>query len=189
MQIKVLGMDPSLRNWGLAAGVLDLDTGCLSSVELELIQPKEESSKQVRKNSKDLEIAQILSDDLKSWIYGARAVFVEVPVGSQSARAMASYGICVGILGAFQAHGVQLIEVSPTEVKTALTGLKNATKEQMIAKATELYPHANWPRHRGAIANKAEHLADALGAIHAGVRTPVFKNLMQLLKQPGITLS
>ena len=182
MQIPVLGMDPSLRNWGLAAGVLDLSTGILTDLDLTVIQPKEETSKQVRKNSKDLEIAELLARDLKAPMYAARVIFVEVPVGSQSARAMASYGVCVGILGAMQAHGIQVIEVTALEVKKALTGNKGATKEQMIQKAMELYPGANFPMHKGKPANKAEHVADAIGAIHAGVRTPVFQNLMQLLQ-------
>jgi Holliday junction resolvasome RuvABC endonuclease subunit len=181
MKIPVLGMDPSLRNWGLAAGALDLETGYLTGLHLKVIQPKEETSKQVRKNSKDLEIAKVLAFELEEYIGAAKAIFVEVPVGSQSARAMASYGVCVGILGSLQARGIQLIEVTATEVKLALTGNKNATKDQMIAEAVKRYPEANFPMHKGKPANKAEHVADAIGSIHAGVRTPVFKNLMRLL--------
>lgn len=181
MQIPVLGMDPSLRNWGLAAGSLNLTTGALTGLYLRVIQPKEETSKQVRKNSKDLEIARLLALELEEFVGYAKAIFVEVPVGSQSARAMASYGVCVGILGSLQAQGYQLIEVTATEVKKALTNNKNATKEQMIAAAYGLYPEANFPRHCGKLASKAEHVADAIGAIHAGVKTPTFQNLMRLL--------
>lgn len=180
MEIPVLGMDPSLRNWGLASGFLDMSTGALSGVNLHLIQPKEETHKQVRKNSKDLEIAQILAEGLSPFLSVAQMIFVEVPVGSQSARAMASYGICVGILGAIKATGTTLIEVSPTEVKVAFTGNKTATKEEMIQKALELYPTANFPKHAGKITAKAEHVADALGAIHAGVKTPLFQQLRKI---------
>jgi hypothetical protein len=174
-------MDPSLRNWGLAAGWLDLQSGHLSDVHLQVIQPKEETSKQVRKNSKDLEIARLLVTDLNPLVWAAKVIFVEVPVGSQSARAMASYGICVGILGSFQACGFQLIEVSPNEVKTALTGKKDATKGQMIAAARHAYAGANWPMQKDqVIVSKAEHMADAIGAIHAGVHTAAFQQLMRL---------
>lgn len=182
MRIPVLGMDPSLRNWGLASGLLDLDTGVLELSEIQVIQPKEETSKQVRKNSKDLEIARKLAGDLLRPMQAAKAIFVEVPVGSKSARAMASYGICVGILGTMQAQNIQIIEVTALEVKQALTGNKNASKEQMIAAAIKDYPFAGWPIHQGKPAGKSEHMADAIGAIHAGVRTPTFQNLMQLLK-------
>lgn len=182
MKIPVLGMDPSLRNWGLASAALDLNTGEFSGLHLSLIQPKEEKHKQVRKNSKDLEIAKLLASGLDEAVRVAKVIFVEVPVGSQSARAMASYGVCVGILGSLQAAGHTLIEVSPAEVKVAFTGNKNATKEQMIAKAIELYPQANFPMHQGKITSKAEHVADAIAAIHAGVRTPAFQGLMRLFR-------
>lgn len=182
MQIRVLGMDPSLSNWGMASGMLNITSGVLSDVVLTLMSPEEIKSKQVRQNSKDLHRSEQLAQSAMEHARRAKIVFVECPVGSQSARAMASYGICVGILGALRAEGIQLIEVTPAEVKTALTGSKDATKAQMIAEATRLYPSANWCMHRNLYAQKNEHLADAIATIHAGVRTPAFKNLMRLLK-------
>jgi hypothetical protein len=52
----------------------------------------------------------------------------------------------------------------------------------MIDQAVKLYPQANFPRNRGKVQEKAEHVADAIAAIHAGVMTPVFQNLMRLLE-------
>lgn len=182
MKIPVLGMDPSLRNWGLAEAILDLDTGVLSTPKISLISPQDLKGKQVRQNSKDLHTARQLAEGAIKACRNARVVFVEVPVGSQSARAMASYGVCVGVLGGILAEGQQLIEVTPTEVKYCFTQDKTASKELMIQTAIEFYPDANWPRHRGAIAAKAEHMADAIAAIHAGVHTPMFQQLMALLK-------
>lgn len=178
-------MDPSMRNWGLAEAILDLETGMLSVPDLSLISVKEDDRKQVRQNSKDLEIAEQLSKAVLAAARRAQIVFVEVPVGSQSARAMASYGLCVGVLGAIRAEGIQLIEVTPTEVKLALTGIKHATKDQMIAAAKHIYPHANWPMHQGKPTSKAEHVADAIGAIYAGCKTPMFKNLLRILQPQG----
>jgi Holliday junction resolvasome RuvABC endonuclease subunit len=181
MKIPVLGMDPSLRNWGLSLSELDLTTGFLDTPHLQTICPIEQSGKQVRQNSKDLNIAEQLANAALTEAQKAKVIFVEVPVGSQSARAMASYGICVGVLGAIRATGIPLIEVTPTEVKIAFTGNKLATKDQMIAKGLSLYPDANWPMHGGKISSaKAEHVADAIAAIHAGVKTPSFQNLMRL---------
>ena len=78
---------------------------------------------------------------------------------------------------------MEIIEVSPDENKKIFTGTKNATKQQMIDTAREMYPDANWPLHNGKIsAAKAEHMADAVAAIHAGVQTPVFQNLMRLIQ-------
>ena len=183
MLIPVLGMDPSMSNWGLAAADLCLTSGCLETPRLTLVKPKVQSGKQVRQNSKDLQRAEDLATTVAIEARKAKVVFVECPVGSQSARAMASYGMCVGILGSLRAEGVQLIEVTPSEVKVALSGDAHATKQAMIDTAVAEYPEANWPMHRGSISGaRAEHLADAIGAIHAGVHTPVFKNLMNILK-------
>lgn len=180
MKIPVVGFDPSLRNWGVAEGTLDLTTGYLNSLHLSIIETKEMKGKQVRQNSTDLHIAEQLAKGALLAARKAKVIFVEVPVGSQSARAMASYGVCVGVLGAIQSEGIPLIEVTAMEVKKTFTGNKNATKDEMIVQAVSLYPNANFPRHGGKITNKAEHVADAIAAIHAGVLTPMFQNLMRL---------
>lgn len=183
MLIPVLGMDPSLLNWGLAEATLCLKTGVLETPALSLVQPGELQGKQVRVNSNDLHRAEQLADTVITAARRSKVVFVEVPVGSQSARAMASYGICVGILGAVRALGIPLIEVTATESKKVFTGDANATKREMIEKAFELYPNSNFPWHKGKIPDKAEHMADAIAAIHSGVRTPMFQNLMRLFKE------
>ncbi|MEQ1950911.1 hypothetical protein [Mesorhizobium sp. CN2-181] len=183
MRIPVLGMDPSLRNWGLAEAELCLITGELSTPFLSLVQPKDLEGKQVRQNSSDLYLAEQLAEPVMAAAKKAKAIFVEVPVGSKSARAMASYGVCVGVLGAVRALGIPLIEVTASETKKIFTGDKNATKRQMINAAAEFYPTANFPVHAGKIPDKAEHMADAIASIHSGVRTPMFQNLMRLFKE------
>ena len=183
MKIPVVGFDPSLRNWGIARGTLDLDTGYLEDLNLTVVRPKEMTGKQVRQNSNDLHIASQLCEEASLAARQAKVIFVEPPVGSQSARAMASYGICLGILGAIKALGNPLIEVTAFESKQCFTGNRLASKEEMIARAVELYPNANFPKYRGAITSNAEHVADAIAAIHAGVQTSVFQNLMRLLAE------
>ncbi|MDR5839310.1 hypothetical protein [Caballeronia sp. LZ034LL] len=181
MKIPVVGFDPAMRNWGIAQAVLDLDSGELSTPFLSVVCPKDMEGKQVRQNSSDLYLTRQLAEVVLPVARKAKVIFVEVPVGSQSARAMASYGFCVGVLGAVMAEGIPLIEVTALEVKKAFSGKKDATKNQMIDAGLALYPDANWPYHNGAIsATKAEHVADAIGAIHAGVQTPMFQNLMRL---------
>jgi Holliday junction resolvasome RuvABC endonuclease subunit len=180
MKIAVVGFDPSLTHWGIASSVLDLTTGYLDTPVLEIVEPEKLTHKQVRQNSTDLFVAEQLAQRALLAARSAKVVFVEVPVGSQSARAMASYGVCVGILGAIRAEGIQLIEVTANEVKAAFTGCKTATKQQMIDMAVSLYPTANFPRQRGRLTAKAEHVADAIAAIHAGVNTPMFQNLIRL---------
>ena len=182
MIIPVLGMDPSLTNWGLASANLDLETGYLSTPHVQLVSPDKIKGKQVRVNSEDLHRSEQLAQAVFAAAKTPKAVFVEVPVGSQSARAMASYGICIGILGALRAKGIPIIEVTPTEVKVAYTGNKNATKDQMIEQSLALYPEVNFPMFKGKPAQKAEHLADAIATIHAGVHTPAFQTILRFYK-------
>lgn len=183
MQITVVGFDPSLTNWGIAEAILNLTTGVLGTPVLTTVSPEEITTKSVRTNSRDLHRAEQLATAALKAARAAKVIFVEVPVGSQSARAMASYGICLGVLAAIRAEGLPLIEVTPTEVKVAMTGNKNATKQQMIDAAMSEYPHAHFPTHNGKLSmSKAEHVADAIGAIHAGAATPMFQNLLRILK-------
>lgn len=185
-KIRVVGMDPSLRNWGIAEGTLDLDTKQVLIHKVHVINPVLPQGKQVRQNSLDLESAEQLCAASLQAVKEADAIFVEVPVGSQSARAMASYGICVGVLGSIRATGVPFFEVTPTEVKVSATGNKTATKQDMIAWGLTQHPEANWPTYRQqgkevVSAAKAEHMADATAAIHAGIQLNQFRQLITTL--------
>lgn len=191
MIIPVAGFDPSLTHWGIAEANLDLNGGYLNDPVLEVVEPEKLKGKQVRQNSTDLFVSEQLAVKALAVARKSKVVFVECPVGSQSARAMASYGVCMGILGAIRAEGIPLIEVTAFEVKKAATGNKNATKQDMIDWGVELYPEANWPVYeqngknfvKGELHSKCEHVADALGAIHGGVLTPTFQNLMRLFER------
>ena len=188
MNLTVVGMDPSLRNWGIAKGTLQVGLhSSLTISHLDVIQPVLPTGKQVRQNSLDLESARQLCAQALAAAQGTHAIFVEVPVGSQSARAMASYGICVGVLGALRATGTPFFEVTPTEVKMATVGRKTATKLEMIQWATSQHPAASWPYYKQKGVQiiseaKAEHMADAIGAIQAGIHSNPFLQTLPLLK-------
>ena len=97
-------------------------------------------------------------------------------------RAMCSYGVCTGVLGSLKAMGVPLVEVTPTEGKMGAVGSKTATKEDMITWAVGKYPNLNWPKHGKSIsAAKAEHMADAVAAIYAGISCNPFQQLLPML--------
>lgn len=185
MLIKVVGQDPSLRNWGISSGTYDTETKKLSIHKLNVINPELPTGKQTRVNSLDLESAKQLCDGAMKASKDAQAVFIEVPVGSQSARAMASYGVCVGVLGALRAMGIPFIEVTPNEVKMAGAGKAKATKLEMIEWAMNQHPEADWPTYlqKGKLlvnTSKAEHQADATAAIYAGIAGNSFQQLLSL---------
>ena len=98
---------------------------------------------------------------------------------------MASYGICVGVLGALRATGIPFFEVTPSEVKMSSVGSKTATKKEMIEWATTKHPEANWPTYKEygvAVINegKAEHMADATAAIYAGISCNDFQQMLPI---------
>jgi Holliday junction resolvasome RuvABC endonuclease subunit len=184
--IRLVGQDPSLRNWGIAVGTYWLDTQQLFIESVHVTNPVLSSHKQVRQNSLDLESAAQLYRHAAAMAKDAQAVFIEVPIGSQSARAMASYGVCVGVLGALRESGIPFFELTPTEVKLAGPGSKTASKQDMIRWATKTHPEANWPTylHNGEeriSEAKAEHMADAVAAIHAGLACTSFRQILPLL--------
>ena len=188
MKLALVGMDPSLRNWGLAQGIYDTDTKQLEIHTLDVVNPCVPEGKQIRQNSKDIGVAHQLYCASRMVCIAAHAVFVEVPIGSQSARAMASYGVCVGVLGALRGMGIPFYEITPTEVKLAGCRNKNASKTDMITWAMNAHPEANWPLYsrNGKLQvseAKAEHMADAIGAIHAGIASIPFQQYLSLIER------
>lgn len=187
--IRVIGMDPSLRNFGFCKATVDLDTFEVKITGLVLVETEadKKNAKVVRKNCDDLDRAQLLHAGVIGECVGHALAFAEVPVGSQSSRAMASYGICVGVLAACP---IPMIPVTPSEVKFAATGSKHAAKQEMIEWAVEKYPDAPWLRYKsngktfkkGDIHADNEHLADACAAIHAGINTDQFRQAANMMK-------
>ena len=176
--LNVLGLDPSLRNWGLAAGKLDTETGVVDIRRMEVFRIPEPTGKNIRANSKDLAVATGLFKAVYPYMKAANLCFAEVPYGSKSARGMVSYAVSVALLGAARALDAPFLEVSPLEVKLCSVGTKTATKAEMIAWAMEKFPNAPWPYHHGQLnASLAEHMADACAAIHAGLNTQIYQQL------------
>lgn len=177
-KIKVLGIDPSLRNFGYALADLDLETMKFEVQELLLVETEATKLKKVvRKNSDDLERCRTHAVALRMMQMKAQIAFVEVPVGSQSARAMMSYGACVALLAAVD---IPLIQLTPREVKMAAVGTPDASKREMIEWAAEKFPKANWLRKAGRFIDKNEHLADAVASIQAGLLNEDFRALVAM---------
>lgn len=185
-KLQIASIDPSLKNFGLTRGYIDIDDEnfpyYIEEMRLQSSESDKKNAKVVRKNSDDLIRARQLHRGMMDMIKDASIVFVEVPVGSQSARAMASYGICIGLLASINKP---IIQVTPTEVKLAATGSKTASKQEMIAWATQAYPDAGWLTvkrdGKPVITDKNEHLADAVAAVHAGILTDQFNQAIAFL--------
>lgn len=181
-RLSILGCDPSFSNWGLAGGVYDTTTSKLEISWLDVISPVVNKGKQTRQNSIDLDRAKQLAKGFISWVKRVDLIAAEVPHGSQSSRSMASYGVCIGILGTVANTRVPLIEVNAIETRKVITGKKKATKTQAITWAMDKHPEAPWPMKSvngvtSVIESKAEHMADAIAAIYAAMETDTFKTM------------
>jgi len=179
----VLGIDPSLKNLGIAKCELDLQNGEITVLDLILVQTEKDQNKTIRRNSDDLNRARKLHKFFTTYTEWADFVFSEIPTGAQSARAALSFGIAIGVLASCNKP---LIQVMPTETKLHTVGTKTASKEEMIEWATEKYPGAPWltAKSKGVtrFTNDNEHLADAVAVVHAGVETEQFQQLIALSK-------
>lgn len=175
MIITVAGLDPALSNLGMASGTYNLHTGEFTLEKIGLVETASSKTKSVRKNCDDLNRAIKLHSGMMEFIAKANIVFVETPVGSQSARAMCSYGVCVGLLATIK---TPLIQVTAKEVKSS-SGNPDASKKDMITWASENYPDVPWLtkliKGNKSLVNKNEHIADAVGAILAGLKTEDFQ--------------
>lgn len=177
-RIPVMAVDPSLRHTGVALGHV---VGDRVSVErLHLIETQATKHKQTRKNSDDLRCAREILDELARLRAEHQPVItmVEVPSGTQSARASWTLGVMLGIIAGFP---LPVIQLSPVEVKRAFAGDRSASKDTMIERATSLHPGLDWPMHRGQYARKAEHLADAVAILHTGAASTAYRELARML--------
>lgn len=180
-KLKVVGLDPSLRNWGIAIGSAPLDTGHLQITDLQTImtEPLPRGAK-VSKSTWDIQSANKLYVGVQAAIKDADIICVEVPYGSQDVKAAVGRGICLGVLGSLE--GKNFIYVTPQSVKKII-GDPKASKAESVALAVKRHPEGNWPLWQGKVSvTKAEHQADAIHAIYAGAQTKEFKSIIQEYK-------
>lgn len=183
MLIRCAAIDPSMRNFGIAKVDIDLDDLSISVVDLKLISTESniKKNKVVRKNSDDMRRAEEITVAMHDFVKDCQLVFGEIPSGGQSARAVFSFGLAIGVMSSLKVINKPLIQIQPVETKLAAVGTRVASKEEMIEWAAELYPNAPWlrahnkPNGKPTLAN--EHLADAMGVAHAGVKSDEFQRL------------
>ncbi len=183
MQIKIAGLDGSLRNFGIAKMLYDTDTQALSVLDLKLIETVNTKDKKMRASSDSYERAKKLAEEADDFTKDCVCTFAEVPFGGKSYDAVLGFGIVIGIYASLT---VRPEEVAPAQTKIAAVGTRTASKEEMIDWAFRLYPNAPWlTTKRGGVlvpTQKNEHLADGCGVCHAGIKLPSFKQAVQLLK-------
>lgn len=182
----LLACDPGYSNYGCS--VID-KYGTV--VDLGTIQTKKSNKKLLRAADDDVQrITQIvskLSQVIKK--YEIQGILAELPPSnSQSAKAAKGLGMAVALsVTLFAELRIPVEWATPEEVKYALTGKKNASKEDMMLTACKKYDwqitqkkihskktqkvcrvdNVYYPLGRAMGKNQFEHIADSLGAYEA----------------------
>ena len=170
LMINILGLDPSLRSWGMAGCAYDING--LKVLNTRIIKTKNTKSKTVKQNYSDIQSANELYLGLIDAVKSADLICIEVPHGSQSSRAATSYGVCVALIGVIHALNPNIIQVSANDVKAIVRTDKShkPTKQEIIDWVKDKHPEANLPTSLS-----AEHICDAIVAVYAAMNTKEFK--------------
>lgn len=176
--IRILGEDPAFSNWGLALVDVDIETKELHPLWIDLVETKKSTIKSVRVSSDKLSRGRLISQRVRQAEQDCNLIAAEIPSGAQSASASNALGIALGIVCG---HSKPLIEVTAAEAKKYATGYSDASKGDMVAWAYEQWPDLEWARGRSkdmpnGLANKNEHMADALAIVKAATMTATFDN-------------
>jgi len=182
----ILALDPGFSNYGCS--VID-PKGKI--INLGTIQTQKSKKKLLRVADDDVQRITTLVSGLSNVIhtYNIQGVLAELPPSnSQSAKSAKGLAMAVGLTVSLLTELKIPIEwATPTEVKKAMTGKKNASKEDMMKTACKKF---NWkittkdifakktgrlqridktyhPLGRPMGKNKFEHIADSLGAYMA----------------------
>lgn len=155
-------MDPSFRNWGISCMTLSPISG-LTLHHVAVIKTLPDKSSKDRKSVQDINSAKTLIDGVQGYLKSADVVVVEMPTGSQSASAMKSYGICVGIVGYITSLGIPIIFKTPQDVKKVV-GNNQASKEDVIHWVSTRHPNI-LSKFKGT----AEHQADATAVVYSAL--------------------
>jgi len=172
MKIRIVGMDPSTSNWGICKATLDVTSMEWVVDDLICIETESESKKGVIKQSDDLRRAREVRQGMVDACEDASFAISEIPFCNPAGYAAANFnsGLVTGVLAACP---IPLIQVFPAEVKFKATGIRSATKGEMIEWAMGRFPDAPWRMRKlkGKMVpmNVNEHLADAVASINAGL--------------------
>lgn len=166
----VLGIDPSLRNTGLAALELGATAREDRIVELQVVSTEKRQSALVGKD--DARRVGLIAQGLDGMItkHQPCALVFEVPGGAQDARAARALALATAtVVTVAKLRGLPLVHVQPLEVKLAMTGRKRAEKDEIILAVEQRFARFEWPDDQ----DLWEHAADAVGAVVAayGSRT------------------
>ena len=162
--LKVVGLDPSLRNFGVVKCLVHPNDH-IDIIDMCVIHSVVE--KHQYNNIADLKSITPMITPLWEAVEDADLIFAELPVGSQSARAMVSYAVCVTLVALLISQGKSVI-ITRQSQRNKLVGIKQVTKKDMIDWFNTRFPSN--PLFKKLKAAEREHVADAAASVVIGIQ-------------------
>ena len=179
---NILAVDPGFSSYGCA-----VFNGKQEVIKIALLETEKSKSKRVRVSDDDAYRVQKLATELKNLIIenDIKGVVGELPIsGGQSEKAVKCMAYAASVSNAvFAVMNLPVEWVSPVEIKKVVTGLRTASKDDMMKaicklhgwKITERIVNSKtgkkakvyWPLEEKWAGSNFEHVADALGAFEA----------------------
>ena len=179
--VYVLGIDPGFASVGYV--VVNIASENLTPVKMGLIETVKSANKRnVRASEDNLERAKEIADALQKLIkdYNIRLICAETMSYPRNSGAAAKMAMCWGVIAALaHQHSIPVTQASPQEVKKAVCGKKDASKEEVQAAVAARFPVvAAHDKDGDGILNvaksKQEHPYDALAVVVACSTSEVF---------------
>jgi crossover junction endodeoxyribonuclease RuvC len=179
----VIGVDPGLAALGLARVQIRRDDEHVAGLAVARTQ-KDSRKHEVLSCDDTMRRAAELADALERWLLATPgevvAIVTEAVSMPRSGSVCFKQGLAFGVLAAVAlARRVPVIQVTPQNLKRAVTGDRSASKEAVQVALTARYGAIDWPRPAGIM----EHAADALGAVVAALPHPAIMAVRRTLKR------
>lgn len=165
--INLLLCDPAFRNFGWAVlavypefkGELVIDVGCIRTEKADKKQKLLAADDNHRCVGEIISRLREVHDQYHPFL-----ICAESQQGSKNAHAMQLQGMAWGALSAFSyLVRTPILQVSPQQVKQALCGRKDASKDDIKDKVLERYPGAEEHTIKIKPPSLHEHIYDAIG--------------------------
>lgn len=160
--MALLSLDVSFRNTGWVV----FDKGEIKAVGVITTDPLPKKSRVRVADANALNAAKI-ARELRTIVdaHGVKAVVGELPSGgAQSAKALQLMALAIGtVSAAIELLGLPVEWVTPTEVKQVATGMRSASKDEMMDACRKSFKFDGFPKTKATF----EHIADACWAYRA----------------------
>lgn len=180
---NVLGIDGGFASIGVSIIELLADSEALRLSRV-IRTEKSDKKREVRQSDDNMRRAGLIARDLAAIIrtYKPEAICIEAMSFPRSSSVAAKMALTFGIVAALaEGYDLPIIQASPQDVKLAMCGRKNASKDEICAEVETRFPEIAWPAQKGLW----EHAADAVAVVVACLDSNALKMARLLERDVG----